>query len=60
MKQLKLAYLSLGDLGLDCWPGLTLSSITEEVHDDGSSGDSLVNLEESLSWDPSIFLGILP
>jgi hypothetical protein len=53
-------YLSLGDLGLDCWPGLTLSSITEQVHDDGTLGDSLINIEEVLSWDPAILLSIFP
>jgi hypothetical protein len=53
-------YLSLGDLWLDCWPGLTLSSITEQVHNDGTLGDSLINVEEVLSWNPSILLSVLP
>jgi len=53
-------YLSLGDLGLDSRPGLTLGSIGKQVHDDGTLGDGLVDLEESLSWNPAIFLGILP
>jgi hypothetical protein len=53
-------YLSLGDLGLDCRPGLTLGSIRKQVHNNGTLGDSLVDLEESLSWNPSILLSILP
>lgn len=53
-------YLALGDLGFDCWPGLTLSGVREQVHDDGALGDSLINFEEVLSWDPAILLGVLP
>jgi len=54
------AYLSLGDLGLDCWPGLALRSIRKQVHDDGTLGDSLIDLEEGLSWNPAILLSVLP
>ena len=53
-------YLSLGDLGLDCGPGLALGSVTEQVHDDGTLGDSLINIEEVLSWNPAVLLSILP
>lgn len=41
-------------------PCLGLSSITEQVHDDGTLGDSLVNLKQVLALDPSILLGLLP
>jgi len=41
-------------------PCLGLSSITEQVHDDGTLGDSFVNLEQVLSLDPSILLSLLP
>lgn len=54
------SYLSFGDLGLDSRPGLGLSSITEQVHDDGTLGDGLIDIEEVLSWDPAILLGVLP
>jgi len=53
-------YLSLGDLWLDVWPGLGLGSIGEEVHDDGTAGDSLVDIEEVLAFNPSILLSLLP
>lgn len=53
-------YLSLGDLWLDVWPGLGLGSIGEEVHDDGTAGDSLVDLEKVLALNPSILLSLLP
>jgi hypothetical protein len=53
-------YLPLGDLGLDCWPGLALSSITEQVHDDGTPGDGLVDVEKVLARDPAVLLGVLP
>jgi hypothetical protein len=41
-------------------PCLGLSGITEQVHDDGTLGDSLVDLEQVLSFDPSVLLGLLP
>lgn len=42
------------------WPGLGLGSIGEEVHDDGTAGDSLVDLEKVLALNPSILLSLLP
>ena len=45
---------------LDGRPSLALSSITEQVHDDGTSGDSLVDLEEVRAWDPTILLCLFP
>jgi hypothetical protein len=53
-------YLSLGDLRLDSGPGLRLGSVTEQVHDDGTLGDGLIDIEEVLSWNPAILLGVLP
>ena len=41
-------------------PGLRLGSITEQVHDDGTLGDGLIDLEQVLARDPAILLGILP
>ncbi len=38
-------YLALGQLWLDCGPCLTLSSITEKVHDNGAFRDSFVDVE---------------
>lgn len=57
---MNVANLSLGDLGLDRRPGLALGSITEQVHDDGTPGDGLIDIEEVLSWNPAVLLGILP
>lgn len=53
-------HLSLCQLRLDGWPGLTLGSITEQVHDDGTLGDSLINLKQVLSWNPAILFSFLP
>lgn len=46
--------LALGQLRLDRWPGFTLSSIAEQVHDDSAFADSIINLEQVLSWNPAI------
>jgi hypothetical protein len=53
-------YLSLGELRLDGGPGLTLCSITEEVHDDGTLADGLIDLEKVLSGNPAVLDRILP
>ena len=42
------------------WPGLGLSGIGKEVHDDGTTGDGLIDLEEVLALNPSVLLGLLP
>lgn len=55
-----IAYLSLGNQRLDGRPGLTLGSITEQVHDDGTLVDGLIHLEEVLAWNPAVLLGVLP
>lgn len=54
------SHLALDQLWLDGWPGLALGSIGEEVHDDGTLGDGLIDIEEVLAWDPAILLSILP
>jgi hypothetical protein len=35
-----------------------LSGITEKVHDDGTSGDGLIDLKKSLSWDQAVLDGL--
>ena len=52
--------LALGDQGGDLGPGGRLSGIRQEVHDDGTSVDSLGDVEEGLALDPTILLGLLP
>lgn len=54
------AYLALNELGLDGGPGLRLGSIGEKVHDDGTTGDGLVDIEQVLAGNPAILLGVLP
>jgi hypothetical protein len=41
-------------------PGLGLGSIGQKVHDDGSLGDGLIDLEQVLAGDPTILDGVLP
>lgn len=41
-------------------PGLGLRGVGEQVHDDGSLVDGLVNVEEVLARDPAVLLGLLP
>ena len=55
-----MAYLALGELGLDVRPGGRLGGIGKKVHDDGTLGDGLVNVEEVLALNPAILLGLLP
>lgn len=52
--------LALGELGLDSGPGLGLGSVGEKVHDNGTLGDGLINLEEVSARNPAILDGILP
>lgn len=54
------SYLALDELGLDGGPSLGLGSIGEEVHDNGTSADGLIDLEEVLASNPAILLSILP
>jgi hypothetical protein len=37
-----------------------LSSIREQVHDDGTTRDGLVNIEQVLALDPAILLSLIP
>lgn len=55
-----LMYLSLRQLGLDRRPSLALRSIAEEVHDDRTLRDSLVDIEQIRTRNPAILLGLLP
>lgn len=54
------AYLALNELRLDGGPSLRLGSIGEKVHDDGTTRDGLVNVEQVLASNPAILLSILP
>ncbi len=56
----RITYLALGQLGLDSRPSLALGSITEEVHNNGTLADGLVDLEEVLARDPAVLYRILP
>ena len=56
----KTTYLALGQLGLDGGPGLGLGGVGEKVHDDGTAGDGLIDIEEVLSGDPAVLHSILP
>jgi hypothetical protein len=54
------SYLALGQLGLDCWPCLALRSIREQVHDNGTSRDGLIDIEEVCAGNPAILNSFLP
>ena len=41
-------------------PRLRLRGVTEEVHDDGTPRDGLVDIEEVLAGDPAVLDGVLP
>lgn len=56
----KVEGLSLGDEGLNVLPGLGLSSVGQEVHDDATPVDSLFDREQGLAWDPSVLNGLSP
>ena len=58
--RLSIAYLVLGQLRLDCWPCLTLSSITKQIHDNCASRYSLIHLEKICSRNPAILLSFIP
>lgn len=55
-----LPYLALGQLRFDPRPGLTLSSIGEQVHDDCALRDSFIHLEKICAWYPAILHGFFP
>ncbi|KAH3660712.1 hypothetical protein OGATHE_005044 [Ogataea polymorpha] len=52
--------LSLGEQRLDGRPGLGLSSVRKQVHDDGSLLDGLSDVKQVLTWNPSVLNGSLP
>ena len=52
--------LALDELGLDGGPGLGLSSVGQQVHDNGTAGDGLIDVEEVLASNPAILLSVLP
>lgn len=52
--------LAFGDKGSNLGPGGRLSGIRQQVHDDGTAIDGLVDVEEGLSRDPAILLSLLP
>lgn len=53
-------YLSFGQLRLDSRPSLALSSITEQIHDNGALGNSLVHIEQVGAWNPTILYSFFP
>lgn len=55
----EMSYLAL-ELGLDLRPGLRLSGIREQVHDNGGLANGLVNGEQVLSGNPAILESLLP
>jgi hypothetical protein len=54
------AHLALGQLRLDGWPCLGLSSIRKQVHDDSTLANGLVHLEQVCSRDPAVLHSFLP
>jgi hypothetical protein len=52
--------LALGDEGSDLGPSLGLGGIGKQVHDDGTPVDSLGDVEQGLSGDPTVLLSLLP
>lgn len=52
--------LSLGDQGSDLGPGRRLGGIGKQVHDDGTLLDSLWDIEQGLSGNPTVLLSLLP
>lgn len=54
------SYLALGDLRLDRWPCLTLCGITEQVHNDCTAVDSLIDVKQVRARNPAILLSFFP
>lgn len=52
--------LAGGEVGLDLVPGELLASVGEEVHDDGTLVEGLIDLEEVLALDPAVVKSLLP
>jgi hypothetical protein len=56
----KVEGLALGDQRSNLGPGGRLGGVGKQVHDDGSLLDSLRDIKEGLSGDPSVLLSLLP
>jgi hypothetical protein len=54
------AYLALRQQGLNGGPSLTLRSIAEKIHNDGTLLDCLVHIEQIGTRDPAILNGLFP
>lgn len=52
--------LALGQLGGNGGPGLGLSSVGKQVHDDGTALNGVVDLEQVLAGNPAVLNGLLP
>lgn len=55
-----LTYLALGQLRLDRRPGLTLSSITQQIHDNCALRNSLIDIEKICPRNPAILQSVFP
>ena len=56
----KIECLALDDLRLDVGPCLCLGGVREQIHDDGTAADGLVQLKKVLAGNPAILYGIPP
>ena len=52
--------LALGDHGRDLFPGSTLRSIRKQVHNDRALADSLGDVKQSFTGNPTVFLRLFP
>lgn len=57
---MNIPHLLLGEEGLDSGPSLGLGSVGEQIHDDGTLANGLVNVEKVLSGNPAILFSLLP
>ena len=55
-----MSHLALGQLRLDGRPCFALCRITEQIHDNGTLRDSLVDIEKIRARNPTILLSLLP
>ena len=53
-------YLSLGQLRLYGRPGLALSGIAEQIHDNCTLRYSLIHVEQICTRNPPILLSLIP
>lgn len=59
-KKTEISHLSLGQQRLDDGPCLTLSSIAQQVHDDGAAFNRLLDLKEVFTGNPAILDSLFP